>query len=142
MGHGRMTRPREDDMKQRRDDIGGPAAQGVRGVPLGKLPDKADPITAPVLNDATPRPEPWDKKPDPKNPWELFDDHPEFSEATRAMDAGIKHAATLGTWDKARAYMHTIQDHWAHVGADDTEPRSHIMDRLNAIFGEAHEIDS
>jgi len=49
-------------MIKRRDDIGGAAAQGVRGVPHGKLPAKADPITGPVLYEAQPRPEP--PKPD------------------------------------------------------------------------------
>ena len=72
------------------------------------------------------------------NPWELFSRHPEFAEATSALNAAIKHAATLATWEAARAYMASVQTRWSHVGAGDSEPRNLIIDRLNEIFGETH----
>ena len=70
------------------------------------------------------------------NPWELFSDHPKFAEASAGLDAAIKFAAKLPDWDSARAYMNIFQRLWADVGANDSEPRNHIVDRLNEIFGE------
>lgn len=74
---------------------------------------------------------------DRNNPWELYSDHPQFEAATRDMNAALSHAAKLATWDIARAYMRLFQDKWRDVGAGDSEPRNHIVDRLNVIFNKS-----
>lgn len=72
-------------MTKGRDDIGGPAAQGVRTVPRGKLPDKAGPLTAPVLGGHTTPPEEQPPKPDKITVHAtVTDDGPKLSRCIRA----------------------------------------------------------
>lgn len=72
------------------------------------------------------------------NPWDLFNHHPEFAAATSALNAAMEHAATLATFEAAWAYMASVKTRWSHVGANDSEPRNLIVDRLNEIFGTTH----
>ena len=68
------------------------------------------------------------------NFWELFENHPQFAKANDALNHAWHEAKAMPTWDAARKHMLAAQECWCEVGAMDSEPRNHIVDRLNERF--------
>lgn len=77
-----------------------------------------------------------------RNDWELYESHPRFDDALKALnkawDAAIRLAPELPATDRAQMaekHVYGVMKLWSDVGAMDSEPVWHLKDRVRAHFG-------
>jgi hypothetical protein len=68
-----------------------------------------------------------------ENRWQLSVDHPQFGEATDALNDAWQHARTFATRDAARKYMCSVFEKY-DVGATGSGTRQELYAKLNERF--------
>lgn len=76
------------------------------------------------------------------NPWDLYETHRQFKQATGDIEAAWHRAKALApnktSKERARLaeeYVYNVLKRWRHVGALDTEPVWVLRDRVRHHFG-------
>jgi hypothetical protein len=76
------------------------------------------------------------------NPWELYETHPRFAQATCAIERAWEQATRLAPDKPSSERAHLAEKHvyealklWSDVGALDTEPVWVLRDRVRHHFG-------
>ena len=69
--------------------------------------------------------------------FELFSGEKGSKAANMAMNKEIRRASQMKDYKSARAYMQKVQDKYAELGAEDSEPQRTIDAILGAVFKEA-----
>jgi hypothetical protein len=76
------------------------------------------------------------------NDWELYECHPDFTQAYHAIEVAWREAKSLApdkpSQERARLaeqHVYKVMQRWDHVGATDTESRWMLSYRVRKHFG-------